>query len=228
MTKKVVIQCAGSKNPDAGFWKHEGKKVKFVAQPKLCRDSDEFIYRSPDGFVANNNKTWRQALEEYNRPGENPFGLCKASELYRPKKPYEGIYKEFVEKYGEENVFILSAGWGLVRSDFLLPYYDITFAKQADPRKKRTNGDEYRDFNQLADNIEQGDTVYFFGGQDYLDLYYKLTWDFSCKKVIYHKAETPQGKDEAEKNGYEFRKYFTKQRNWHYPCARDFMGGKLV
>jgi hypothetical protein len=37
-----------------------------------------------------------------------------------------------VEKFGIEKVFILSAGWGLIRADFLTPNYDITFSGSAE------------------------------------------------------------------------------------------------
>lgn len=55
-------------------------------------------------------------------------------------------------RLGVSNVFILSAGWGLVRADYPLPVYDITVAKpakSADSYKWRRPTDEYHDFCHL-------------------------------------------------------------------------------
>ena len=227
MMQKVVIQCAASKNPDAGFWKHEGKNVKFVAQPNQCSRSNSFLYYRPDDSIPGANKTWRQKLEEYNQEykqtGRNSFNLCEAYKLY--KNP---VYSELVERLQKENVFILSAGWGLIKSDFLLPYYDITFSSSADVCKRRKKSDEYRDFNQLVDEkLEEDDFIYFFGGQDYLPLYYCLTQNLLCKKVIYHRSTRIRI---CQAEGYEYIQYRREGiaiEKWHYKCAEDFMEGKL-
>jgi hypothetical protein len=69
------------------------------------------------------------------------MGLLPAWQLYdRP------VYRELVHALGAENVFILSAGWGLLSADFLTPNYDITFSKTAKRYKRRRVRDRYRDF----------------------------------------------------------------------------------
>jgi len=237
MTLKVVIQCAGSKNPDAGFWKHQDRKVIFVAEPARCSKSASISCYRPDDAIPGTNKTWRQELEEYNQEckqtGRNPCGLCKAYELYKPKRD-KCIYKDIVETYGERNVFILSAGWGLVRAGYLLPNYDITFAQQAESWKRRRNDDEYRDFNQFAESVKEDDAIYFFGGKDYLPLYYQLTWNLPGTTVIYYWGKKPVIGDEPRKHNYKFRECpVTKKecpsifaRNWYYICAKAFVKGK--
>lgn len=221
MIEKIVFPCAGKKNPKAGVWEHGGKKVIFVAQPEYCHDSAEVIYRRPD----NTDKNWRQELESYNQRykemGKNPFGLCKAWELYQPEE-YELLAKS---KFGEKNVFILSAGWGLVRADYLLPYYDITFAevKPKDIYKKRREDDKYEDFNQLAgEDIKQSDAIYFFGLVKYLPLYYRLTHDLCGRRVVFHYSTTI-----PKENGYEYKQFSLPEgvspRRWHYECARRFI-----
>ena len=50
-------------------------------------------------------------LIRYNRQGLNPDGLFRGAELYKPP-----VYRALVERSGWQNVFILSAGWGLIRS----------------------------------------------------------------------------------------------------------------
>lgn len=236
MAKKViVIQCAGTKNPNAGFWKHGDKEVKFVAQPELCHDSAEAIYRKPDDIIPGTTIMWRQKLQEYNQEykqtGNNPHGLFEAWKLYKPS-----IYEELKE-WGRENFFILSAGWGLVKSDYLLPKYDITFGnvKGKDAYKKRRREDEWNDFNQLIEEkIEWSDTIYFFGGKNYVECYLKLTKNLLGKTVIYYWGNKPVVTDERHqyktrecpiKETYDNRKIHN--RNWYYLCAKAFVKGDL-
>ncbi|MHB0665642.1 hypothetical protein ACX4MV_12140, partial [Roseomonas mucosa] len=87
-------------------------------------------------------------------------GLWIAGKLYRPK-----AYALLLEKLGIERLFILSAGWGLVRADFLLPDYDITFSTSAEPWKRRRASDKFSDFNALERTQED---IVFLGGKDYL------------------------------------------------------------
>ena len=221
MTEKVVFQCSSRKHEN--LWTYEGQRIEFVAQPEQCGGSTGFLYSRPDDLIPNTNKTWRRELEDYSRrhsgTGDNPDDLLKAWELYKPKE-----YGLLVSRFGYKNVFILSAGWGLTRSDFLLPHYDITFSRRAkEAYKKRKKTDTYSDFNHLAKDIEQSDTIYFFGCNDYLPLYYHLTRDLPGTKIIFHKSEKP-----PQERGYKYCKYVTTQsQNWHYPCVRDFIDGKL-
>jgi len=177
-------------------------------------------YCRPDDPIPSSSRTWRQELLSYNQRGTNPDGLLRAADLYA-----HSVYRELVKEYGWANTFILSAGWGLVRADFLLPSYDITFSSQASACNRRRKSDRYDDFNHLSDyhGIHLEDTVYFCGSNDYLPLYYRLTRDLSGRKVIYHKAQSP-----PKEEGYVYIQYITRQStNWHYTCAREFIQGKL-
>jgi len=123
---KIVIQCAASKVPDAGsLTDANGKSVLFVANPALAPQSETCIYARPDD-PAGNELTWHDVLLEYNKEykhtGANRLGLLPAYRLYAPQ-----IYRQLVDHFGVSNVFILSAGWGLISADFLTPKYDITF-----------------------------------------------------------------------------------------------------
>jgi len=213
---KIVIQCAGKKRQDAGrLTTPAGKEVIFVAHPEKCPDPAYFC--RPDDRIDSDHGTWREYLRSYNQSGVNPNKLCRARELYLPQ-----IYRALVDKYGWQSVFILSAGWGLVRSDFLIPYYDITFSNRGKPESKRKPRDQFDDFNQLEDCIAQNDeTIFFFGGQDYLSLYLKLTRGLAARKVIFH----------SQGNGYQIEGYecipYQGYTNWHYSCARDFMEGRI-
>jgi hypothetical protein len=223
MREIIVIQCAKSKNPPKETWQFGGKKVTFIANPSICEESATILYCKPDSKIPDSNITWRQKLEEYNRVGGNPPEfLRKAWQLYK-----SWIYAQLIDRYGEKDIFILSAGWGLIRSDYLLPHYDITFARGAKACNRRKENDIYDDFNHLKDEKpEETDTVYFFGTSDYLSLYCYLTQGIPSNKVIFYVGENEP--DEAAKSSYTLKQYREKPfTNWQYSCAKDFVEGKL-
>jgi len=120
------------------------------------------------------------------------------------------------------NVYILSAGWGLVRADFLTPSYNITFSLRADPYKRRRKADRYDDFRMLP--AETKDNVVFLGGKDYLPLFCALTAEISAPKtVFYNSANAPSV------NGCNLRRLETSTRtNWHYECANALVDGGIL
>lgn len=79
---------------------------------------NDVLYQHPDD-MSDYGWTWREALLKYNqdRP-TNPLGLLPAWQLYD-----NPAYGRLAERVGIEKMFILSAGWGLIRGDFLTPYY---------------------------------------------------------------------------------------------------------
>ncbi len=212
---RIVIQCAAGKDPSAGTMKtREGTPVLFVADPARAPVRTDIVYSRPDDF-AEDGQRWRDVLLLYNRqPGINPLGLLPAWRLYR-----NPVYGRLVERFGEANVFILSAGWGLIRADFLTPSYDITFSAQADPFKRRRSSDAYADIGMLEG--QQNEPVTFFGGKDYLKLFYLLTDNYEGRRiVVFNAASEPQA------HGVRFVRYSTTTRtNWHYGAVNAFLGG---
>jgi hypothetical protein len=213
----VVIQCAAIKRADAGrLVTNSGKPVDFVADPQIAPADGSRIYARPDDAAANG-KSWRQLLTDYNAaPGNNPLGLYPAYELYK-----RDVYRRLVDRFGVQNTNILSAGWGLIRADFLTPYYDITFSMRADSFKRRRKNHRYADFNMLADNTE--DDVVFIGGKDYLPLFFELTSSVrGTRTVFYRSAKPPQAQ------GCKLTRFQTAARtNWHYECANAIIDGTI-
>jgi hypothetical protein len=214
----VIIQCAATKRSDAGHLvTADGKRVVFVAHPKIATHDSACVYALPDDVSAGA-KTWRDVLLEYNgAPGDNPLGLLPACRLYENR-----IYERLVQTLGKNKVYILSAGWGLIRSDFLTPYYDITFSPSArgdDAYKRRRKMDKYRDICMLPDDTEE--EIVFFGGKDYIPLFCALTGRMRGKRKIFHSAaQAPQAP------GCVSVKFETTTRtNWHYECAHAFLAG---
>lgn len=117
----------------------------------------------------------------------------------------------------------MSAGWGLVNSEFKLPKYDISFST-SDNKKRKNNINTppiYNDFNQLEVSCE--DDIVYVGGKDYLNLFYKLTKNLPNRKIIYYNSNNAP----KEHNGnYRYIKFIIKYtRHWHYQLAKDFCNG---
>ena len=213
----AVIQCAASKRASAGHMlSTDGTPIHFVADPRLA-PADGNLYGRPDDRAAGGG-TWRELLTAYNKnPGNNPLNLYPAFELYE-----RNVYRRLVDKFGMNNVYILSAGWGLIRADFLTPSYDITFSASVDRYKRRLKTDYYADFQMLPANIVE--RVIFLGGKDYLPLFCRLTAEIRTPPIVfYNSANVPAA------TNCVFRRYETKTRtNWHYECADAIIDGAIM
>lgn len=218
---KIVIQCAGTKKqqqPNAGFYTADHRLVKFVANPKRTPKNENIFYAHPDD-ISDNQQTWRERLLEYNKSTEtNQFHLLAAYQLYDHK-----VYQALVEKFSIENIFILSAGWGLIAANFLTPDYDITFsnARNVELYAQRKKSDQYDDLCQLKND---GEDIIFLGGKDYQPLFKKLTAPLTgLKKIFYNAAQTP-----SVDRDFCFERFVTTQKtNWHYTCAQALIDGKI-
>lgn len=188
----------------------------FVADPQAAPAKPGQIYASPDD-PSDCGKPWRQVLLNYNRQSEgNAFGLYPAWQLYENR-----VYERLVDCFGVHKVLILSAGWGLIRADFLTPYYDITYSQSAEPYKRRRKADHYDDFRMLLDRAD--DEIVFFGGKDYLPLFCSLTNAFRGRKTVFYNSALP-----PHAPGCTLERFDTTTRtNWHYGCANAFLDGTL-
>ena len=159
----------------------------------------------------------RRILAECSKYSGWPIGLLPAYKLYTPNKPYKDIYTQLVKVFGIDNVYILSAGWGLIRASFLTPNYDITFSGQADAYKRRGKSQyrQYCDSNHLESAIDED--LLFFGGKDYLPLLCCLTQCYQGRRIVYYSGNKPNCDD------VEFVPYETSTRIWYYECARRVM-----
>lgn len=214
----VVIQCAAGKRPHAGrVITTAGKSVVFVADPSASPRNPSYTYARPDDRC-DSGKSWRDVLLEYNQKApHNPLRLLPAYQLYG-----NPVYDRLVRRFGIANVFILSAGWGLIRADFLTPYYDITFSAQAEPYKRRRDTDDYRDFKMLPDSTE--DEIVFLGGKDYLALFCALTSGVRGRRTVFFNSPR-----RLSAPGCTLGRYETSTRtNWHYECANTLLDGRLT
>jgi hypothetical protein len=142
--------------------------------------------------------------------------ISPAQELYA-----NAAYRRLVDRLGPANVYVLSAGWGLICANFLTPHYDITFSPIADRYKRRLKTDQYDDFCMLPSNVHE--QILFFGSKDYLPLFYKLTASVRSQRIVLYKsASTPK------LDGYTFVYFNTpRQTNWHYAAVDKYLAGHI-
>jgi hypothetical protein len=214
----VVIQCAATKRRDAGcLVSTSGKPVIFVAKPESAPADGVHVHARPDD-LSGNGKSWRDVLLEYNKaPGDNPLGLYPAYQLYENR-----TYARLVEAFGVANVYILSAGWGLINATFLTPYYDITFSASAEGYKRRRKGDRYRDFCMLPNQVDK--EIVFLGGKDYVPLFCSITASVQTGKTVFFNSACP-----PDTPGCTPKRFPTSMRtNWHYECANAIVDGRIT
>lgn len=215
---KIVIQCASSKRQDAGSMVNaSGSQIKFCAVPSLA-DTPNTSARPDD--MDGSGQTWRDKLVAYNERfdqcGENPQRLVPAGLLYT-KTAYADLRKF------DPEFFILSAGWGLIRSSYPLPDYDVTFSKNSNvpPQNRRSSRQSgWKDFNHLASDVAADEEIHFFGSKEYLPLFYELAEPRrrAGMIVIHHKGSINRV---AECRYEEFEG--SARTNWHYLALSVFL-----
>ena len=214
----VVIQGGEEKAADAGHMVlPDGRRVMFVAEPGVAPSEPDVAYRRPDDR-ADGNQTFRDALIAYNgAPADNPLGLLPAWRLYE-----DDAYRTLAEGVEPGNLFILSAGWGLIESDFLTPTYDITFSNGVATYKRRRPRDSYNDLRRLPS--EGTSRLVFAGGADYIPLFLELTENVTTERIVFHHAgRVPLAADaqfvpvESDDNS-----------DWHLQWALDYAAGRVT
>ena len=219
----IIIQCAGKKIPGAGsLQKPDGRKVKFVAHPEKAPANARYDYAHPDDKMTGTDHSWRDELLLYNNrhnnaPENNPLGLLPAWQLYA--NPTYALLKKH---YGIEHLYILSAGWGLLRANFLTPGYDITFSRiKGKGHILRRESDSYNDLRILPADTDQ--PFVFFVSKAYAQLASELTKEVKGKRYLFYNSNHP-----PHAPGCDLLKYDTNMStNWQYQCAKDFVCEKI-
>lgn len=207
---RVVMMCSSRKN---NSFFTEFPNVTFANKPQLPNE------KFPDGLMSKSRITWREYLETR----QDDKTLLKAYELYT-RIEYSRLYNNF-----QNNLFILSAGWGLVHSEFKLPKYDITFSQPNPDRVRRNQNTSiapiYIDFKQIGNSKTD---IVFVGTPDYIPLFISLTQHLKCRKIIYwKKANTPE-RFALPNDSFEYRYYNSDNpRGWFYELAQDLCNNIL-
>jgi hypothetical protein len=239
----IVIQCAASKHRGGSLKTKGGQTVRFVANPELASKlaplPPDCVYRRPDDPCLDApGYTWLQRLEEYvlNEP-KNPLGLLEAYKLYNPTL-HPKVYEQLVERFTKQKVFILSAGWGMIRANYPTPAYNITFSSQAgknsSPPKKNEKPWVYRPprsecqyFQQVP--VQGNDPIVFVGSLDYLLVFRRLVECLHRRTIVFTYGENCATKARKKlPREWEVRPFQSEHsRTWHYECAEALAHGAL-
>jgi hypothetical protein len=194
----------------------DGRPVSFVAHPELAPSSDGDLYARPDD-TSDAGDTWRDQLLAYNEnPRHNPLRLLPAFELYE-----NDIYRTLVARFGVENTYILSAGWGLIAASFLTPAYDITFITRAEAHVRRRKRDLFGDFSMIP--ASNTDPIVCFASKDYVPLFAALTHSLQSDKLVFYNSAMPPAAP-----GCRLVRFNTTTRtNWQYECVTAFLTGRI-
>lgn len=150
-----------------------------------------------------------------NQRADNPLGLLPAWKLYT--KP---AYRKLAKHFGIDNLYILSAGWGLVAAYYLLPCYNITFSASVEGYQRRRKRDcGYHDFAMLPTTISKH--VVFLGEEDYVPHFCRLTDGVARRTVVFNAHMPP-----PPAPGCELRPY--PPLRWHYECAKKLVSGEFT
>lgn len=214
---KVIISCCDRKNGNS--FTHNGEIINFVSRVNEIVHNNA-IYVHPDDLIPNENITWREliALQEIRDD------LKPTYDLYVPE-----IYNSLFHNFGND-FFIFSAGWGIVRADYKLPKYNVTFStgNNIPNYSVRNQNDFFNDFNQL-EGIDIHEKIIFFAGKDYVLPFCQLTDHFPNEKIIIYKNnDVLINNPYLNNNNFQFIHYQTNRRtNWHYEFAQRLINNEI-
>ena len=222
INKIIIMPCAGSKK-DVGHICFHGKRVSFVANPGI-NSSDQF---RPDDLIPGlaPRLTWREAITNYNTNNLLPDGVTiEDGELPMAYNLYaNNAYHAVANAIGYENLYILSAGWGFVKSTYKIPFYDITFSPQTAPLNHRTPNQEWADYNQFPNTVKRDQCVHSMIGVSYFELFERL-FPREVRLRFHHMAGHAPGNFPGR--AWDFQLHPGKLRtNWYYQCARNVTAG---
>jgi hypothetical protein len=214
---KIIISCCNRKNGNS--FTHNGNTINFVSRVDEVLHNNAF-YVHPDDLIPNENISWRDLIAQQ----EEHNDLLSAYNLYRP-----GIYNSLFEHYGND-LFIISAGWGIIRADYRLPKYNVTFSNNQNIPiyARRNNDDVFNDFNHL-EGIEENERIVLIAGSDYVLPFCQLTEDLPNEKIIIYKNQNLLYNNPfVENNNFQFIHYQTNRRtNWHYEFAERLINNEI-
>jgi len=224
---KIVIQCAGAKNESAPSLCLHGNPLKFVGNPRAGALDCICPW---DTIPGGNALTWIDCVRAFNNLGNSPAAVFRAmditpihhEDLYQCGALYSPhIYEQLLGKFGLVDVYILSAGWGLIRADRFVPNYNVTFSNaQGVPTSARVTPDERAGHPSIDEGILGTDEIHLFISQKYL-AYWNLTFgpQLATRKIILHWYK-PSVFSTVQVETHDCR---GRKTNWHYTAAQQFL-----
>lgn len=126
------------------------------------------------------------------------------------------------DHFGVQNVFILSAGCGLIPELPNALLRPLPSSASAEVYKWWLQADGYRDLNRLP--AGEAMTSSSSAGRDYLPQFCALTAVTKGKRIVFYSSAKPPSAP-----GCQLRPFHTSTRtNWHYGCGNAFVNGSLT
>lgn len=218
----LVIPCTRGKISSAKpvFWSEEEREVLFVARPEGGGQKPGPVWASPEGMKSPQ-LSWREFILQGNSGGVCPDNLYAASELYK----FPSFVVEHIGRLPPSRLFFLSAGWGLVRSDFRLPLYNITFNPLAKEAFRRSPRMDWADF--FPAELHSKDIV-FLGGVAYAELLEKISRrNGHVGGLVLHakSSKLPRVKEDDRVRLHEHNT--ARRTNWHFEFLPKVIGSML-
>lgn len=214
---KIIISCCDRKNGNP--FSYNDETINFVSRVNEVILNNT-LYFHPDDLIPNENITWRELIAQQEIRDDLPL----AYNLYRPN-----IYRSLFEQY-QNDLFIFSAGWGIIRADFRLPKYNVTFSNSQNIPiyARRNNDDIFNDFNHLL-GTEENERIVLIAGYDYVLPFCQLTENLPNEKIIIYKNQNLLNNNPyLNNNNFQFQHYQTNRRtNWHYEFAQRLINNEI-
>jgi hypothetical protein len=177
---------------------------------------DGVIFYKPDDRIPGTTKTWRDLVLEQNEPD-----LVPAYKLYS-----HVIYRDLYHVFGNR-FYILSAGWGIIRADFKIPAYDITYSPNAPNYAIRTDDIGWNDINHLQEDSGKFDSnteIILFASSYYAPHFCYMAQSIPYNKIVlkYTSNKSENGRVRQVQNCSWTNYYTTQKTNWYYEAAQRF------
>lgn len=230
---KAVIQCAMTKNEKSATFTMNGAAQTFVATPSGVNE-----VRPWDEIPTMIGKTWIDCAHAYGIPAEwvmykdagigisGNGQLTECGTLYLPRKSPR-VYQDLVEKLGKENVYILSAGWGLVRADARIPTYNVTFNEQA-PLYAQVTPENRSKYPAYSNVIAGADEIHLFITPNYFDYWTRsfMGKDNHRQRYVLHWKDGANNRPEnIQERNIHLHELGKLKTNWQYAAVYQFIKG---
>jgi hypothetical protein len=221
-----ILCCSSEKDgkTESKFY-YKGKSYKFVASPRMVSQNG-VTFQKPDDKIPDENRTWRDLV--VNGQKDPSLDLVEAYRLYKPDI-FRDLYHEFDNRF-----YIFSAGWGIIRANFKIPFYDITYSTDSKVPKYAMRKDNFgwKDIIHLNDDYLNEDygkfyrdaEVIVFAGSDYVEPFF---CDMAQSKLYIPPKRIMikyKSQNLIQRQDFVYEYYETDiNTNWHYEAAKEFL-----
>jgi hypothetical protein len=203
--------------------KRDNSSLRYLNNQEVVLNATEGL--KPDDMAFDHDISWKEFILENQNELTIPF---KAFQLYS-LSTYRLMRCAFGRRF-----FIQSAGFGIIRSDFRIPEYNITFkgGNIVNHRRYIANGlDGFNDLNHLLELNSNNQDILFIGSREYIKQFIELTNNLSCRKIIFYKGNFNLRPYRNLNQQFVFVKYepeTSSNYTWHYELADRLAEAEII